>query len=286
MCVPIRTVRFAAVTVSAYPDKELPSAAIHFGVEMRADPGVRAGTYWFEGEDIVTGWHHHHLHQLEYAFAGIAEVETAHGKYLLPPQQAAWIPSGLQHETTLRRVRSVSVFFESDMLEGPGDRVRILAAAPVIREMILYGTRWPIDRIGSDASADAYFEVLARVVADWLDHETPLCLPTSNDPIVSAAMEFTNANLLDVEESVVCRSIGVSARTLRRKFSDNTKVTWERYLAGARILRAMALLAESSDTVTNVSMAVGFDSLSSFTRAFRTYAGETPTAYRTRVRGG
>jgi AraC-like DNA-binding protein len=253
---------------------------------MRSDPRVRAGTYWFEGKDLVTGWHHHELHQLEYAFAGIAEVETAHGKYLLPPQQAAWIPSGLQHETTLRRVRSVSVFFETDMLEGPGDRVRILAAAPVIREMILYATRWPIDRTEPDASADAYFEVLARVVADWLDHETPLCLPTSNDPVVSPAMEFTNANLPDIDESLVCRAVGVSARTLRRKFSDKTGMTWERYLASARILRAMALLAESSDTVTKVSMAVGFDNLSSFIRAFRSYAGETPTAYRNRVRGG
>jgi AraC-like DNA-binding protein len=274
------------MTVSAYSDKDLSEAATGFGVEMRSDAAIRAGTYGFEGKDIVTGWHHHGLHQLEYAFAGVAEVETAHGKYLLPPQQAAWIPSGLQHETTLRRVRSISVFFETDMLEGPGDRVRILAAAPVIREMILYATKWPIDRTGSDAAADAYFEVLARVVADWLDHETPLCLPTSNDPIVSAAMEFTNTNLLDVDEDLVCRSVGVSARTLRRKFSDSTGMTWERYLAGARILRAMALLAESSDTVTRVSTLVGFESVSSFTRAFRAYAGETPSSYRTRVRGG
>jgi AraC-like DNA-binding protein len=272
------------VTVSAYPDKDLSPTANGDGVDLRSGPGVRAGTYSFEGQDFASGWHHHGLHQLEYAFAGIAEVETAHGKYLLPPQQAAWIPSGLRHETTLRRVRSVSVFFETDMLEGPGDRVRILAAAPVIREMILYATRWPITRTGSDASADAYFEVLARLVADWLDHETPLCLPTSNDPIVSAAMEFTNANLMNVEESLVCRSVGVSARTLRRRFSDGTGMTWESYLAGARILRAMAQLAESSDTVTDVSITVGFDSLSSFTRAFRRYAGETPSAYRARVR--
>ncbi len=273
------------MTVSAYPVKHLSGTAIGREVKMRSDGGVRAGTYLFEGEDIVTGWHHHDLHQLEYAFAGIAEVETSHGKYLLPPQQAAWIPSGLRHETTLRRVRSISVFFEPDMLEGPGDRVRILAAAPVIREMILYATRWPIDRSGSDASTDSYFEVLARVVADWLDHETPLCLPTSSDPVVSAAMTFTDTHLADVCERAVCESVGVSARTLRRKFSDGTGLTWERYLTSARILRSMARLAESSDSVTRISMAVGFESVSSFTRAFRSYAGETPSAYRARVRG-
>jgi AraC-like DNA-binding protein len=275
------------VTVSAYSDKDCsPAANDDDGVDLRSDPAVRAGTFLFEGKEIATGWHHHGLHQLEYAFAGIAEVATADGRYLLPPQQAAWIPSGLRHETTLRRVRSVSVFFERDMLEGPGDRVRILAAAPVIREMILYATRWPISRVGPDRTADAYFEVLARVVADWLDHETPLCLPTSSDPVVSAAMEFTNTHLSAVDERSVCESIGVSSRTLRRRFSKSTGVTWERYLAGSRILRAMAQLAESADSVTRVSAEVGFDSLSSFTRAFRGYAGETPTSYRNRVRGG
>jgi AraC-like DNA-binding protein len=48
-------------------------------------------------------------------------------------------------------------------------------------------------------------------------------------------------------------------------------------------LRAMTLLAEPGPTVLDVATRVGFDSVSAFTRAFRRYAGETPTAYRRRV---
>ena len=94
---------------------------------MRAGRPVRAGTFAYDGHDLVTGWHTHDLHQVEYALLGFVEVETAAAHYLLPPQQAAWIPAGLPHQSTLKRVRSVSVFFEPAMVRrtrrpGPDPR--------------------------------------------------------------------------------------------------------------------------------------------------------------------
>jgi AraC-like DNA-binding protein len=49
------------------------------------------------------------------------------------------------------------------------------------------------------------------------------------------------------------------------------------------MLRAMALLAGPIQSVQETSSAVGFDSLSSFTRAFTQFSGETPTTYRKRL---
>lgn len=274
------------MTVSARSvnNSPLPAIDVTGKVDLRSDRAISAGTFSFEGEDVVTGWHHHDLHQIEYALTGVAEVESASGRYLLPPQQAVWIPAGVEHETTLRRVQSVSVFFSPDMLPGPGDRVRILAAAPVIREMIVHATKWPITRESSSSDVDDYFCVLARLVAEWLDQETPLWLPTSTDPVVSAAMTYTNAHIPTVTEQSVCSAVGVSPRTLRRRFAAAVEMSWGQYLGQARVLRAMAGLAESGDSVTDVALGVGFDNLSSFTRAFRRHSGETPSAYRARVR--
>jgi AraC-like DNA-binding protein len=272
------------VTVSARPANNLTISATNLDkVRMRTNSNIRAGTYSFLGEDLVTGWHHHDLHQIEYALTGVAEVESAAGRYLLPPQQAVWIPAGVEHETTLRRVQSVSVFFAPDMLSDLGHRVRVLAAAPVIREMIVHATRWPITRETTTPDIDAYFEVLARLVVEWLDQETALWLPTSTDPVVSAVMAQTRDNLATITEHSVCSVVGVSPRTLRRRFADAVDMSWVEYLGQARVLRAMAQLAESDDSVTEVSLAVGFDNLSSFTRAFRRYCGETPSEYRARV---
>jgi AraC-like DNA-binding protein len=271
------------VTVSARTAKDLIPAAKPDMVDMRAGMPVRAGSFRYDGGDLVTTWHTHDLHQIEYAFEGVAEVTTVGSHHLLPPQQAAWIPAGLAHRTTLKRVRSVSVFFDPSMVPGVDDRVRILAAAPVIREMLVYATRWPIDRPTSDSTADAFFDALALLALDWLDHETPLCLPTSDDPVMSAVMDFTREHLRDIAVADVCESVGISERTMRRQFQAATGMTWRQYLLESRLLRAMALLTETGRTVLSVAIDVGFESVSAFTRSFARFSGETPTAYRRRV---
>jgi AraC-like DNA-binding protein/quercetin dioxygenase-like cupin family protein len=264
--------------------------------DVRAGGAATAGTYPFEiGDQVITGWHSHELHQLEYAFEGVAQVETAAARYLLPPQQAAWIPAGVEHCTTLTRVRTLSVFFAPEPGLDAGERVRILAVAPVIREMILYARRWPIDRAidgtghgtgdgtGGDQAADAFFTALAHVLASSLDQEVPLRLPTSSDPLVAAAMDFTSAHLGAVALADVCAAAGTSERSLRRAFLADTGLTWREYLLQSRLLRAMALLAEPGRTVLAIATDAGFGSLSGFTRAFRRYTGETPLGYRQRV---
>jgi AraC-like DNA-binding protein len=45
----------------------------------------------------------------------------------------------------------------------------------------------------------------------------------------------------------------------------------------------MALLAEPGPSVLDVSLAVGFENVSAFARAFAQRVGETPSAYRRRV---
>jgi AraC-like DNA-binding protein len=271
------------VTVSARSAKDRPGAANPRLVDMRGGGPVRAGTFLYEGGDVVTGWHAHDMHQIEYAFEGIAEVETSTTHHLLPPQQAVWIPAGLTHCTTLQRVRSVAVFFDPSMVPASGDRVRVLAATPLLREMIVFAARWPIGRPRSDDIADAFFDALALLVVEWLEHESPLSLPTSSDPEVRAAMQYTDAHLAEVNVEAVGAAVGVSPRSLRRKFTAATGMTWREYLLQSRLLRAMALLTEPGRTVLDVATAVGFDSVSAFTRAFRRLTGETPTTYRKRV---
>jgi AraC-like DNA-binding protein/quercetin dioxygenase-like cupin family protein len=272
-----------AMTITARSAKSL-TAAAKPGQKSSHRSRVRAGTYSVEvGDEIVTGWHSHEFHQVEYAFEGIAEVQTEHARFLLPPQQAVWIPAGVEHCSTLTRVKMVSVFFDPTMGLPAGDRVRILAAAPVIREMILYARRWPVSRETSDPMAEAYFKALAFLVAEWLEHETPLCLPTASDALVAAAMDYTMDHLSGVTISDLCREVGTSERSLRRAFVADTGMPWRQYLQESRLLKAMALLAERDHSLLDVSMAVGFESPSAFTRAFRRYASESPSQYRRRV---
>jgi AraC-like DNA-binding protein len=273
------------VTVSALSDRGLAESAKV--VELRRGSRALGGSYLYEGDALITGWHSHEVHQIEYAIGGVVEVETASAHYLLPPQQAAWIPVGLEHQATMNSdVRTVAVMFDPSLVPDGGDRARILAVSPLIREMMIYALRWPIDRPAGDPVSDAFFRTLANLVCEALDHEAPLSLPTSENPIVAAAMTYTKDHLDSVTAVEVSRAVSVSERTLRRQFQDTLGLSWRTYLLHARMLRAMALLAAPGQSVQETSTAVGFDSLSSFTRAFAQFCGETPSTYRKRVGGG
>jgi hypothetical protein len=153
-------------------------------------------------------------------------VETPAGRYLLPPHQAIWIPAGLAHATTLDGVHSAAVFFDPAAVAGPGDCARVLAAAPVVREMIIYGLRWSITRTDVDDVADTFFDALADVVVGLLRDGTPSCLPTTSDPIVADVKAYANRNIESVTGASVCRSVGLSERTLRRRFPEAAGITW------------------------------------------------------------
>lgn len=275
------------VTGSALSDKGLAeSANVRPVIELRKGGRALGGSYLYEGDGLITGWHSHEVHQIEYAIGGVVEVETASAHYLLPPQQAAWIPMGLEHQATMNpAVRTVAVMFDARLIPDGGDRARIIAVSPLIREMMIYALRWPIDRPDGDEVSDGFFRTLAQLVSETLDHEAPLSLPTSENPIVAAAMAYTKEHLDSITAEEVSRAVSVSERTLRRLFQDTLGLSWRTYLLHARMLRAMALLAAPGQSVQETATAVGFDSLSSFTRAFTQFSGETPSTYRKRVGG-
>ncbi|WP_029113600.1 helix-turn-helix transcriptional regulator [Mycobacterium sp. URHB0044] len=276
------------MTVSALSDRGLSESAKipRPVIELRRGGRALAGSYLYEGDGLITGWHSHEVHQIEYAVHGVVEVETDSAHYLLPPQQAAWIPVGLEHQAVMNPdVKTVAVMFDPQLIPDGGDRARIIAVSPLIREMMIYGLRWPIDRAHGDDVSDGFFRTLADLVSEALDHEAPLSLPTSDHPIVAAALAHTKQHLDSVTADEVCRAVSVSERTLRRLFADTLGLSWRTYLLHARMLRAMALLAAPEQSVQETATAVGFDSLSSFTRAFTLFSGETPSTYRKRVGG-
>jgi AraC-like DNA-binding protein len=253
---------------------------------LRRGGHALAGSYLYEGDGLITGWHSHEVHQIEYAMHGVVEVETDSAHYLLPPQQAAWIPVGLEHQAVMNPdVKTVAVMFDPDLITDHAGRARIIAVSPLIREMMIYALRWPIDRARGDDMSDGFFRTLAGLVAEALDHEAPLSLPTSDHPIVAAALAYTKEHLDSVTADEVSRAVSVSERTLRRLFHESLGLSWRTYLLHARMMRAMALLAAPGQSVQATSSVVGFQNLSSFTRCFAQFCGETPSAYRKRVGG-
>ena len=75
-------------------------------------------------------------------------------------------------------------------------------------------------------------------------------------------------------------AVGLSAFHFLRVFRRATGTTPHRYLVGARLRRAAALLSDTSRPVTDIAYDAGFGDLSNFVRTFHREVGCSPGAYR------
>ena len=82
----------------------------------------------------------------------------------------------------------------------------------------------------------------------------------------------------------LARRLGVSARTLTRRFKYAAGLSIGDYVLQRRLDEAQALLRRTNLAITEVAFAVGLTDPSNFTRAFKKQIGLTPTRYRSAVR--
>src|ERR1700761_7508774 len=91
-------------------------------------------------------------------------------------------------------------------------------------------------------------------------------------------MDRAFARPLDV--SKLARVAHVSRAHFSREFRATFGETPHRYLQRRRVERAMELLRETDQSVTEICFDVGFASLGTFSRTFREIVGRSPSEYR------
>ncbi len=242
---------------------------------------LSAGAFVQDEFDIDAPWHQHDVHQLQYAFEGAIEVEDRAHRHLLPRTLAAWIPAGIEHRTSIHRVRSGCILFPIDMLPNAGDRVRIIMVSPLMREMVIGAMRWqigqPLDNVG-----EAYFHSLALLCNEWIEQEAPLSLPSSDDPQLRAAMAHTRAQLATATIASASAAAHLSERSLRRRFQTDVGMSWDEYRRRARLLSAVEKIATSQLPINQIALELGYENQSAFAKAFRVLLGVNPSDFRRR----
>ena len=242
----------------------------------------------FAFTDVATGLryalHSHKRHQLLYATRGTATLEVSEATFVLPPQRAAFIPAGVRHVTNMGNAQGVSLFFDSRLVRVATPEVRVLDVTPLLRELIQFATRWPATRRKADRLANAYFRSFGLLLEEWLETASSYRLPRGRSKPVQAAIALTIEHCADLDLPSLCRRIGISERSLRRHLHAETGLGFRELVCQARVLRAMELLGNGQSSVTETALAVGFESLSAFAKSFARVAGESPRAFRERVR--
>lgn len=81
----------------------------------------------------------------------------------------------------------------------------------------------------------------------------------------------------------VAKYIGISEVTFSHYFRSRTGKTFPAYLNELRVSRVCRLLAETDDTVSQIALSCGFDSMANFLKHFKRIHTCTPKEYRQRV---
>jgi AraC-like DNA-binding protein len=221
-------------------------------------------------------------HYLLGASSGALRLETQGQTWLLPPARAALIEAGRPIRVSIPRpVTTSSVLFDTRFAPPPPAPLTVFDLSPLARSLVTECGAWGEDDQPLGAYAEALFTALAAVAWRLAERPSPVVVPTGRSPELRRALRLTEERLGgDVRFTDLADEVGLAPRSLARRFSDETGMTWRAVLRRMRLLRAIEELAASDTPVTTIAFAVGYTSLSAFNAAFQELTGRTPSEYR------
>lgn len=102
-----------------------------------------------------------------------------------------------------------------------------------------------------------------------------------SEPLVQKSVEWLSKRMAQpVSMRELARDMCVSYRTLNRRFLETTGLSPLSYLHGLRIECAKELLECTAQGIETITLAVGYEDISSFRRLFKRSTGITPAQYR------
>ncbi|MGH8330481.1 MAG: AraC family transcriptional regulator [Pseudomonas sp.] len=222
--------------------------------------------------------HAHDWHQMVYAISGVLTVTTQTGSVVISPEQAAWLPTGLSHKVgSMFGAEFRSLWISGRIPSGlAGDRPTLFGVSPLLKALIIEAAR-----IEDAAEEEGYAGRITQLILDQLQRATPIstALPWPHSQALVHLCEALYVDPADPTEMDAWASkLGMSERTLARRFQSETGMslrTWRRRL---RLFRAIELLGGGLD-VTRTALELGYGSTSAFIYAFRQELGSSPQAY-------
>ena len=109
---------------------------------------------------------------------------------------------------------------------------------------------------------------------------------THHDEVIIDAQQWLQQRYGEtVDFKHMARELGMSQRSLNRRFQQATGLTPGKYLQQLRLNHARDLLRNSNLSIANIAAEVGYPDLGYFSTLFRRHMAQSPSEYRKSVRG-
>lgn len=238
-------------------------------------PVVAVGNDYPHAHEIET--HRHTRGQLLYAATGIMTVITEHGAWIVPPDQAVWIPPGIDHSVrAMGPVEVRSVYVSTDRLAAFHDKCQVLAMSPLMRALTIAAVDVPVEYDAAGRDGLVMELLLAELRALPV---LPMSLPLPRDPkLMRYCQDFLKAPQANVKLDRWADDLAMSRRTLTRHFKRECGISLAAWARRACLFAALPRLVEG-EKVTAIALDLGYDSPAAFTTMFRKTLGYPPSRY-------
>ncbi|MCW8929043.1 MAG: helix-turn-helix transcriptional regulator [Gammaproteobacteria bacterium] len=221
--------------------------------------------------------HSHNWNQFVYATSGTLAVTVARARYVITPEQAIWVPTGVNHSVAaLNGVEFRNLYvLDSPDLMMPSD-CTVFSVTPLLRELII-----ELENITGQTKNKSYVDLLDNLILEQLRRSPKMNfhLPWPQSLMLQTICNSLYANPAD-KRSVDDwgRELGASARTLTRRFENEMGITIREWRFRLRLSLAMEWLC-SGRNITEIALDLGYSSTSAFTYMFRKEMGCPPSEW-------
>lgn len=224
--------------------------------------------------------HRHTWGQFIYAHAGVMLVETEVDRLLIPPEQGVWVTPEVEHQVSaITDVELTSFYFGSEVIEALPTQCCVLRVNSFLSSLIYEARNTAPDYQWDDADG-----LLLRLIVSKLSdaqiamHNVPL--PKDARLLKMLAMLLENP-AINLSLEAWGSELGASTRTLSRLFKRETGLSYVEWKNRLKIQIAISQMAKG-ESISNVSMLLGYNSHSAFSHMFKQITGMTPSFYNER----
>lgn len=239
---------------------------------------------FLRSEDLVArqGFvrHTHPWNQLVYATAGTLLVTVENIWYVITPEQAIWIPTGVPHTTgTLNGATFRSLYIENVPNLSMPDVCTVYAVNDLLKGLIV-----GLEDAEQNKEPVSYLELLHALILEQIKRlkVQDFHLPWPQNSRLQKLCEHLYAHPADFRSlDEWGKELGFSSKTLARKFEKEVGITLREWRQRLRLFLALELLC-TDRSITDISLDLGYATVSAFTYMFRIEMGCTPTVWRRR----
>ncbi len=220
--------------------------------------------------------HDHPEHELAWVLRGSVVIDTDAASWEVTPANALWIPAGTSH--SVLRPRDAFILLALVPTSAGPDPLGRVALVPRSAELAAGAELILQPHLHPIAVREAAYRAVLDALPRHALRDSPLPLP-SHPGARAVAESILREPRVERTLAQWASSVHVSAKTLQRRFRDETGLSFTTWRRRARLSRSRVLLTQGH-SVRSSAHSVGYATASAFIQAYRREYGVTPARAR------